>query len=154
MDKYYQSCLGVSCHVHIKVTRLVGFKDLSSPTEFWNLSHIYLYVYIYIYLSPLTDLTLIPNFVPFVLFLLMTLSHSKMATVLILISASPNKPHLHDPGLSKAYSILCSGSFTEHSNYCCSWPILCIFKFHLQSFLKWLHSTFTIQGLPKKCIHT
>ena len=82
---------------------------------------------------------------PFILFfLLMTLSHSKMVTVLISISASPNKPHLHDPSFSKAYSILCSGSFTEHGNYCCSWPILCIFKFHLQSFLKWFHSTFTI----------
>ena len=54
------------------------------------------------------------------------------------------QPHLHDPGFSKAYAILCSGSFTEHSNYCRSWPVLCIFKFHLQSFLKWFHFIFTI----------
>ena len=54
------------------------------------------------------------------------------------------QPHLHDPGFSNAYAILCSGCFTELSNYCYSWPGLCIFKFHLQSFLKWFHSNFTV----------
>lgn len=100
-DKYYQSCFLISCHVHVKVTRLVGCKTCPVP-ESSEIFHKY------------TDISFTPDLntkfcalCPIVL--ADDIALFKDGDCADVSSSLTKQPHFHDPGFSKAYAILCSG---------------------------------------------